>query len=131
MLEGRSGPLKDLWSKDQIIESGNRAAEHLTTYWPISTSEAGPTDRVGFVGIVDPFFIYTGGSWGGPLLKAAVTYENTTKDFAAAVVAADPQGLRICYYSLAPGKRCNHSCPDPERRSFVPGKTAERRWSAS
>jgi hypothetical protein len=57
------------------------------------------------VGIVDPFFIYTGGSWGGPLLKAAVTYENTTKDFAAAVVAADPQGLRIHYYSLTPERR--------------------------
>jgi hypothetical protein len=105
MLEGRTGPLQDLWSKEQIIESGNRAAEHLRTYWPISTSEAGPTDRVGFVGIVDPFFIYTGGSWGGPLLKAAVTYENTTKDFAAAVVAADSQGLRIYYYSLTPDKR--------------------------
>jgi hypothetical protein len=105
MLEGRNGRLSNLWSKEQIVESGNRAAEHLRTYWPISTSEAGPTDRVGFVGIVDPFFIYTGGSWGGPLLKAAVTYENTTKDFAAAVVAADTQGLRICYYSLAPDKR--------------------------
>jgi len=105
MLEGRSGPLENLWSKEQIIASGKRAAEHLRTYWPVSTSEAGPTDRVGFVGIIDPFFIYTGGSWGGPLLKAAVTYENTTKDFAAAVVAADPQGLRICYYSLAPQRR--------------------------
>ena len=29
MLEGRSGPLESLWSKEQIIESGNRAAEHL------------------------------------------------------------------------------------------------------
>ncbi|MHC4166472.1 MAG: hypothetical protein ACYSWQ_05905 [Planctomycetota bacterium] len=105
MLDGRSGPLKDLWSKDQIIASGNHAAEHLKTNWPVSTSEAGPTDRVGFVGIIDPFFIYTGGSWGGPLLKAAVTYENTTKDFAAAVVASDPQGLRIHYYSLAPQRR--------------------------
>jgi hypothetical protein len=38
-------------------------------------------------------------------LKAAVTYENTTKDFAAAVVASDPQGLRIHYYSLAPQRR--------------------------
>jgi hypothetical protein len=105
MLDGRSGSLKNLWSKGQIIASGNRAAEHLKLNWPISTSEAGPTDRVGFVGIIDPFFIYTGGSWGGPLLKAAVTYENTTKDFAAAVVAADPQGLRIWYYSLAPDER--------------------------
>jgi hypothetical protein len=73
--------------------------------WPISTSEAGPTDRVGFVGIIDPFFIYTGGDWGGPLLKAAVTYENTTKHFAAAVVAADSQALRISYYSLTPEER--------------------------
>jgi hypothetical protein len=105
MLEGRDGPLEDLWTKAQIVESGKRTAEHLKVHWPISTSEAGPTDRVGFVGIIDPFFIYTGGSWGGPLLKAAVTYENTTKDFAAAVVAADPQGLRIHYYSLTPEKR--------------------------
>ena len=105
MLEGRGGALKNRWSKEQIIEAGNRVVERLKTHWPISTSEAGPTDRVGFVGIVDPFFIYTGGSWGGPLLKAAVTYENTTKDFAAAVVAADPQGLRIYYYSLAPDER--------------------------
>ena len=105
MLKGRDGPLEDLWAKEQIIESGKRTVEHLRTHWPISTSEAGPTDRVGFVGIIDPFFIYTGGSWGGPLLKAAVTYENTTKDFAAAAVAADPQGLRILYYSLAPEKR--------------------------
>ena len=43
---------------------------HLRTHWPISTSEAGPTDRVGFIGIIDPFFIYACGSWGGPLLTA-------------------------------------------------------------
>ena len=95
----------DRWSKEQIIETGNRTNEHLRKSWPISTSEAGPTDRVGFVGIIDPFFIYTGGDWGGPLLKAAVTYENTTKHFAAAVLAADSQGLRINYYSLTPEKR--------------------------
>ncbi len=105
MLEGRDGPLQNLWSKDEIIESGQSAWEHVHTYWPISTSEAGPTDRVGFPGIINPFFIYTGGSWGGPLLKAAVTYENTTRHFAAAVVAADTQGLRICYYSLTPESR--------------------------
>jgi len=111
ILEGRNGPLEDLWTKEQIIESGRHAAEHMRTHWPISTSEAGPTDRVGFPGIIDPFFIYTGGSWGGPLLKAAVTYENTSKDFAAAVLAADPQGLRICYYSLTPKKRAIRIVP--------------------
>jgi len=105
LIEGRQGKLKNRWTRTQIIESGRTATEHLRKHWPISTSEAGPTDRVGFVGIITPFFIYTGGSWGGPLLRAAVTYENTTKDFAAAVVAADPQGLRIWYCSLAPDKR--------------------------
>lgn len=105
LVEGRQGELKDRWTRGQIIESGRVAAEHLKMNWPISTSEAGPTDRVGFVGIITPFFIYTGGSWGGPLLRAAITYENTTKDFAAAVVAADPQGLRIWYCSLAPDER--------------------------
>ena len=105
LIEGRQGKLKNRWTRDQIIESGRTATEHLKKYWPISTSEAGPTDRVGFVGIITPFFIYTGGSWGGPLLRSAVTYENTTKDFAAAVVATDPQGLRIWYYSLAPYER--------------------------
>jgi len=105
MLEGREGPLKNNWTKAQIIETGQNTIEHMRKNWPNSTSEAGPTDRVGFPGIINPFFIYTGGSWGGPLLKAAVTYENTTKDFAAAVVAADSQGLRICYYSLTPDTR--------------------------
>ena len=78
---------------------------HLRTHWPISTSEAGPTDHVGFIGIIDPLFIYTRGSWGRPLLTATLTYENTTEDFAAATVTADPQGLRIYYYTLAPGRR--------------------------
>jgi len=105
LIEGRQGELKNRWTRTEIIESGRLAADHLKKNWPISTSEAGPTDRVGFPGIITPFFIYTGGSWGGPLLRAAVTYENTTKDFAAAVVAADPQGLRIWYCSLAPNER--------------------------
>ncbi|MHC4994949.1 MAG: hypothetical protein ACYTGQ_07840, partial [Planctomycetota bacterium] len=105
MIEGRRGELKNVRTKADIIAAGQRASEHLRLNWPNMTSEAGPTDRVGFVGIVDPFFIYTGGHWGGPLLEAAVTYENTTKNFAAAVVANDAQGLRILYYSFAPDTR--------------------------
>lgn len=105
MLKGRDGPLKNHWTKKQIIETGHNTIAHVKKNWPISTSEAGPTDRVGFPGIINPFFIYTGGSWGGPLLKAAVTYENTTKDFAAAVVAADYQGLRLYYYSMTSDER--------------------------
>ena len=42
---------------------------------------------------------------GGPLLRAAVTYENTTRDFAAGVLAADAQGFRIIYHSLTSDAR--------------------------
>ncbi|MFQ5809118.1 MAG: hypothetical protein ACE5JM_05820, partial [Armatimonadota bacterium] len=105
LMQGRTGDLRNVRTKAEVVEQGRFAYEHMKKNWPLCTSEAGPTDRVGFPGIVNPFFIYTGGAFGGPLLKAAVTYENTTKDFAAAVLAADSQGLRILYYSLAPDAR--------------------------
>ena len=101
MLEGRKGKIAPIRTKEEIIAESNHVNFNLKNRWPIMTTEAGPTDRVAFHGIVDPFTIYTGGGMGGPLLRAAVTYENTTKDFAAAVMAADSQGLRILYYSLA------------------------------
>ncbi len=106
MIQGRQGALESTRTKAEIIETGREISAHLKTRWPLMTSEAGPTDRVAFVGIVFPFFVYTGGSMGGPLLRAAVTYENTTKDFAAAVLGADTQGLRIIYYSLARSALC-------------------------
>ena len=105
MLEGRKGKVEPIRTKEEIIAQANHVNFNLKNRWPIMTTEAGPTDRVAFHGIVDPFTIYTGGGMGGPLLRAAVTYENTTKDFAAAVMAADAQGLRILYYSLADDTR--------------------------
>lgn len=105
LIEGRSGPLENSRTKENVIFGGERTTTHLRSNWPIMTSESGPTDRVGFPGILDPFLIYTGGRRGGPLLEAAVTYEHTTKDFAAAVMANDPQGLRILYYSFTPDAR--------------------------
>ena len=105
MLEGRKGEIEPIRTKEEIIAQTGHVNFNLENRWPIMTTEAGPTDRVAFHGIVDPFTIYTGGGLGGPLLRAAVTYENTTKDFAAAVMAADSQGLRILYYSLADDTR--------------------------
>lgn len=105
MIEGRKGEIEPIRTKEEIIKQADYVNFQLETRWPIMTTEAGPTDRIAFHGIVDPFAIYTGGGMGGPLLRAAVTYENTTKDFAAAVMAADRQGLRILYYSLAPDTR--------------------------
>jgi hypothetical protein len=104
-IRGRQGGLQLTRTTEEIVEKGGNAAKYLRQYWPISTTEAGPTDRVGFAGIIDPFAIYTGGGLGGPLLYAAFTYEDTTKHFAAAVLGHDPQGARILYYSLAPEER--------------------------
>jgi hypothetical protein len=110
--------------KEYVIERGRFCMEHMRKAWPISTSEAGPTDRVGFVGIVAPFFTYTGGSAGGPLLRAAFTYENTTKDFAAAVLGSDLQGAKILYYSMAPDTREVGLVP----WEFEPGATYKLRY---
>ena len=123
-IRGRQGALEMVRTKDDVVERGRFSMEHMWRAWPISTSEAGPTDRVGFPGIVDPFFIYTGGSFGGPLLRAAFTYENTTKDFAAAVLGSDPQGAKILYYSMAPDIREIGIVP----WEFEPGATYKLRY---
>jgi len=105
LIKGREGEIRTLRTKEEIIEKGFWGQKCLKRGWPLLTTEAGPTDRVAYDGIITPFFVYTGGGFGGPLLKSAVTYENTTEDFAAAVLAADLQGLRIIYYSMAPDTR--------------------------
>jgi hypothetical protein len=101
MLDGRKGPLRSDITKADIIRKARWANKELRERWPLMTTEAGPTDRVAFAGCVNPFLIYTGGKIGGPLLEAAVTYGNTTKDFAAAVLATDAQGFRLLFHSLA------------------------------
>ena len=105
IIAGRKGPLQNDITKDDIIRTCNYSRSEFSWRWPLHTTEASPTDRVAFVGICNPFMIYTGGRFGGPLLEAAVTYDNTTRDFAAAVIANDPQGLRILYHSLTDDER--------------------------
>jgi len=105
MLKGREGKLENDITKDDIIDHSIYVNAMMKLRWPQMTTEASATDRVGFGGICNPFFFYTGGRMGGPLLEAAVTYENTTKNFAAAVLGSDRQGFRIIYYSMAPETR--------------------------
>ena len=104
-LRPRNDPLPNNITKEDVIQVGKYVQSEYSWRWPMHTTEAGPTDRVGFIGCINPFCTYTGGRLGGPLLEAAVTYENTTRDFAAAVLGSDPQGLRIIYYSLAPRRQ--------------------------
>ncbi|MFC1734791.1 hypothetical protein ACFL1X_01645, partial [Candidatus Hydrogenedentota bacterium] len=105
MIDGREGALKNFRTKAEFIKIGKLASEHLEEHWPRKTSESGPPDRVGFHGISSVFGVYTGGGHGGPMLRAAVTYENTTRDFAAGVTGYDAMGFRILYYSLTPDTR--------------------------
>jgi hypothetical protein len=65
--------------------------------FPLMTTGASATDRVAFAGIGNPLSIYTAG--------LAITYENTTLDFAAAVMASDSQGFRVLYHSLTSDTR--------------------------
>ena len=110
-LQRREGPLVNDLTKKDILRTGVYCANELYYRWPINTSEAGPTDRIAFVGFCNPFFVYTGGTFGGPLLEVAVTYDNTTRDFAAAIMANDPQGLRILFHSLTDDEREIGICP--------------------
>ena len=105
IMEGREGELENDLTKNDIVRAGIWVNSELAWRWPMHTTEAGPTDRIGFVGMINPYIVYTGGWIGGPLLEAAVTYFNTTRDFAAAVLASDEQGFRLLYHSLAPEPR--------------------------
>jgi hypothetical protein len=105
MLEGRKGPLRNDITKADIIRFSDYILDRSQEYWPMMTTEASATDRVDWSGSCNAFFFYTGGSWGGPYWQAPITYEDTTREFCAAVMANDTQCFRILYYSLAPGAR--------------------------
>jgi hypothetical protein len=104
-IEGRQGELNNDITRHDILRASRAIRSEYAWRWPLHTTEASPTDRIGIPGMVNPFIIYTGGRIGGPLLEAAVTYENTTRDFAAAVMGNDSQGLRILYHSLTDDAR--------------------------
>jgi len=105
VMEGRKDRLENDITKSDVILKSAFTDEMLKLRWPLMTTESGPTDRIAFVGFINPFLIATGGWIGGPLIEAAVTYENTTKHFAAVVLGADRQGIRLLYHSLADGPR--------------------------
>lgn len=104
-LDGRSGALVNDITIDDIVRNSHHSTKELRRLFPLFTTEAGPTDRIGFIGCMNPVLIYTGGRFGGPTIQCAVTYRNTTRQFAAAVLGSDPQGFRLLYYSLAPDAR--------------------------
>jgi len=105
IMEGRKGELENDLTKDDIIRHGKYVAGMLKVRWPLMTTEAHATDRAAFVGILDPFLIYTGAGASGRFMQPSITYDNTTRDFAAAVMGTDAQGFEVLYYSLTADTR--------------------------
>jgi len=105
MLEGRKEGLKNDITKQQIVDHLMFQKEARKMTWPLMTTQASATDRVPINGLLPTIFTMTGGSFGGPLLRVPITYVNTTKYFAGAVMATDAQGFRILYHSMAPDTR--------------------------
>jgi len=66
--------------------------------WPIDTTEALVTDRVGFGGITNAVRVYTGG--GVFVRQPIVNYVDIGKDFAAFPLRGDRTHLRVLLYSF-------------------------------
>ena len=101
VIEGRKGKLVNDITKTQIEDQMLFAQQMRNMVWPLMTTQASATDRVPMPGLLPVLFTYTGGGFGGPMIRAPITYADTTKYFAAAVMAADAQGFRILYHSMA------------------------------
>jgi len=67
--------------------------------WPIDTTEALVTDRVGFGGVTNAVRVYTGG--GVFVRQPVVNYVDIGKDFAAVPLRADRAHLRVLLYSFS------------------------------
>ncbi len=101
MMEGRKAELENDVTLEQVSDHAAFVWEMMKMRWPLMTSLASATDRVGFLGFPNALLIYTGGGLG----NFAVTYADTTKYFAAAVMAADAQGFRLLYCNMTPNTR--------------------------
>jgi len=102
--------------RDAILWQSKRVHDQLRTHWPLKTTDSLATDRVAFGGIVNPYFILTGGGLAGGRatvggIKPGVTYENTGRDFAAYVPVVDPTALKVVIYLFYDAPRKIGFCP--------------------
>ena len=95
------GEVPVLIEKSEVLEKMDRVRREAKQRWPVLTTEASATDRVGFRGIADPFSIMTGA--GGT--KPSVTYSGVGRDFAAFVRRQDEHLLEIVTYSFCDEER--------------------------
>ena len=100
-----SGPSSTLWDSRKVVESCEDGYHYVRKCYPLMTTEASATDRVLFVGVPNPFLIFTGGHIGGALLAPQFTYSGLGRDFAAMVRDANAKTANISLYGFYEGAR--------------------------
>ena len=94
-----------LWDPDSVVSACIEGHGYIQKCYPLMTTEASATDRVAFVGIPNPFLIYTGGDMGGAMLSPSFTYSGLGMDFAAMVRTTNTSGGAIVLYGFFDGTR--------------------------
>ncbi len=85
-------------TREDAREEADWVRLRIKMRWPIDTTEALVTDRVGFGGITNAVRVYTGG--GVFVRQPIVNYVDIGKDFAAFPLRADRSHLRVLLYSF-------------------------------
>ena len=98
-------PSSLLWNPTSAVDSCENGYHYIRKCYPLMTTEASATDRVLFVGVPNPFLIYTGGYIGGALLAPQFTYSGLQRDFAAMVRDANTRSANISIYGFFEGER--------------------------
>lgn len=93
------------YTTEDVIGMTRAGRRYIDQCLPLMTTEASATDRVAFVGIINPFMVYTGGGVGGALLAPKVTYTGLGRDFAACVMDARPSGVHVLMYGFHHGTK--------------------------
>ncbi|RLF71428.1 MAG: hypothetical protein DRN40_02480 [Thermoplasmata archaeon] len=98
-------PSGTIWTPESAYSACIKGYNYIRKCYPLMTTEASATDRVAFVGIINPFLIYTGGRVGGALLSPSYTYSGLGRDFAAVVTRTNRTGAEIVLYGFYEGSR--------------------------
>lgn len=98
-------PSAALWTRESVVDATVDGHAYIENNYPLMTTEASATDRVGFIGMPNPFLIFTGGSIGGALLTPQFTYTGLQRDFAAMVQQGNRTDARILLYGFYQGER--------------------------
>ncbi|MGA1866406.1 MAG: PKD domain-containing protein, partial [Thermoplasmatota archaeon] len=99
------GPSSTLWRPPTVVDSCEDGYHYIRKCYPLMTTEASATDRALFIGVANPFLIFTGGSIGGALLAPLFTYSGLERDFAAMVRDANSRKANISFYGFFEGGR--------------------------